>query len=160
MAKKPRKNGKAKRIQKQQLQVREMMKTHCVAFAYDPDNYHLRIYSNDGHEVGFEKTVPQAIEMTPLKWTYICYVLMRDNQGNNYMKSFTASAPFPCKRSQIRDNVAEAHKAFMDKDCNPNHILTAGWIATTEGHEPSDDVAYKIFDNLGVWDFTAPFEGE
>ncbi len=26
MAKKPRKNGKAKRIQKQQLQVREMMK--------------------------------------------------------------------------------------------------------------------------------------
>ena len=142
-------NNKALSIRHLHRQARDIANNHLLVYvpfiaeAIDPHN-------NNGDNVNFTKEAVEAVENTPILWSISCYVLCRDQNGGEYMKPMITTAPYPCKRQQIMESMADEFMEHVKKQ-NQDHILTVGWIATTKGNEPTDEVADKIFSKIGVW---------
>ncbi len=149
---------RARLIKLQQMQTRRILNENHVVFVANMVDGTL-VYSKEGEPVGITKVLAESIGRIQVKWNVACYALMRDNTGREYLKSFVATTPEPCKHEQIREQVADLHWNFLDKECNANHFLTAAWIASAINNEPSDEVADKIFTQMGAWkEFIAEHE--
>ncbi|PWI34876.1 hypothetical protein DI392_00925 [Vibrio albus] len=151
---------RARLIKLQQMQTRRILNENHVVFVANMVDGTL-VYSKQGEPVGITKVLAESIGRIQVKWNVTCYALMRDNTGREYLKSFVVTTPEPCKHEQIREHIADLHWDFLDKECNANHFLTAAWIASAIDNEPSDEVADKIFTQMGAWhEFIAPWEDE
>lgn len=92
----------------------------------------------------------QAVCDTPLPWNISCYAICRDTTGHDYIKSMCITLATPVKQSSIHRALSRHHYDWMEREVNMNHLLTLAWVATT-GPEPSDEVAVKIFGDMGAW---------
>jgi len=120
----------------------------------------IQPYNKYGKEVNFVPDTVKLVENTPMRWSISCYVLCRDQNGDEYMKPFVAVSPYPCKRTQMMESMADAFMEHVKKQ-NQLHVLTVAWIATTIGNEPTDEMADKIFSDLDVWgEFVTDYEEE
>ncbi|EIY4766809.1 hypothetical protein MM188_003191 [Vibrio cholerae] len=154
------KTTRARLIKMQQMQTRNIIAKHLIVYVAHLVDGTL-VYTNDGTPQPISTVLAKSFGKTQIKWSVTCYVLLRDNQRRNYLKSFIASVKAPCKHSQISEQIADLQWNFIEKECNPYHLLTAGYIATQEGNEPSDEVADKIFTHMGAWnEFIACWEEE
>ncbi|EPH5256771.1 hypothetical protein ACS0KS_002598 [Vibrio cholerae] len=152
------KTQRARLIKIQSMQTRKILSNYHVVFVANMVDGTL-VYSKQGEPVSITKVLAQSLGSVQIKWSVTCYALMRDNTGREYLKSFVATTKTPCKHEQIREEVADLHWDFLDKNCNPNHFLTAAWIANSIDNPPSDEVADKIFTHMGAWkEFIAEHE--
>lgn len=147
---KPSTNGKAALIQRQRKQTVAAMKDNYIAFLAK-EGEALRAYNRKGGHINFSEPLQKSIEKTPILWRVTGYVISRDHTGGEYMKEIEVDAPFPCLRGQVKQKAADAIFKFMKEDCNANHILGVGWIATHADNEIDNEIADKIFTHFGVW---------
>lgn len=101
----------------------------------------------------------ESIGRIESKWSIMLYIMVREKNGKNKLEVTPVEIHTPCKHSDIRSQVADAHwewiQSYQWQDC----ILTAGWIAGALGNEPTIEEAYKMFEHLGVWnDLIAEWE--
>lgn len=149
---------RARLIKLQEMQVRKILKNHVVVHvAYMTDG--TLVYTKDGQPVDISKEAAHALARFQIKWGVTCYALMRDNNGREYLKSFVATAPQPCKHEKIREQIADLLYDFVGSECNPNHFLSVAWLATDSVNDIPDETADKIFTSMGAWgEFLAPHE--
>ena len=107
-------------------------------------------FSHGGQRIRVSYDRAMAVCATPIKWRIACYALCRDTTGRDYIKSMCLELAEPVKQDAINQALSHAHYDWMKQEVNTNHLLTLAWIATS-GAEPSDDVAMKIFTELGGW---------
>ena len=93
-----------------------------------------------------------ALESTPLVWNIHCYALCVDQFNQTYLRGFVISLPEPIKQSAIHKALSEKHYEWMNNEINKNHLLTLGWVATTN-KDPDTKLVHKMFSELGA--FTA-----
>lgn len=110
----------------------------------------VQAFTHAGHKAKVYLAEAEAVCDTPLLWKIGCYAICRDNNGRDYIKSMCLQPSEPVKQSAINKALSEAHFDWMRDEVNMNHLLTLSWIATC-GPEPSDEVAAKIFAELGGW---------
>lgn len=137
-------------ITKQRKQTTNALKQNYIAFLAK-EGEALRAYNKKGEHVNFSRALQKSIEKTPILWRVTGYVISRDHTGGEYMKELEIDAPFPCLRGQVKQKAADAIFKFMKEDCNANHILGVGWIATHADNEIENETADKIFTDFGVW---------
>ncbi|AVT67777.1 hypothetical protein [Vibrio anguillarum] len=152
------KTVRARLIKLQSMQTKRILNNYHVVFVANMVDGTL-VYSRNGEPVGISKVLAKSLGTVHTKWSVVCYALMRDHNGREYLKSFVVTTPSPCRHEQIREQVADLHWDYLDKNCNANHFLTAASIASAIDNQPSDEVADKIFTHIGAWqEFIAEHE--
>ncbi|MDG3089157.1 hypothetical protein P7F88_25175 [Vibrio hannami] len=158
---KPSKSSHQSRLIKlQTMQSKKILSTHLSVFAASFGEG-IYVYAKNGERQHITKVAADVFPRIQLKWSVTCYVMCRDNNGQDYLKSIVITLDEERSHKTIKSAISELHWNFLQNECNENHILTAGWIATKAGEEVSDDIAYKVFDDIGVWrECFAPWQDE
>lgn len=120
----------------------------CFASVYGVGS--VQPFTHAGHKIGLSLPEVEAVCDTPLLWKIGCYAICKDSTGRDYIKSMCLELSEPVKQSTINKALSQAHYDWMKAEVNMKHLLTLAWIATT-GPEPSDEVASKMFAQLGAW---------
>lgn len=120
----------------------------CFASVYGVSA--VQPFTHSGQKIGLHLPEIEAVCDTPLMWKISCYAICRDTTGKEYIKSMCIELSEPVKQSAINKALSQAHYDWMREAVNMRHLLTLGWIATT-GNEPSDDMAGKMFEQMGAW---------
>lgn len=93
-----------------------------------------------------------AVGETPLKWIITCYAICRDQHGRDYLPApMTIELSEPVKQDAINKALSQAHFDWVKECVNKQHLMTLAWIATT-AKEPPEEIAMRIFTELGAWD--------
>jgi len=139
-------------------QVNSILSTKYLA--YEPSMCDgVQCYGADAKP--WKVTKPTALALSKVKttWTISCYLLVREKNGKNKLINYPVDITTPCTHNQIVDEITNIHWGFVEEYPHKELILTAGWIANRLGLEPSDELAYDIFDDMGCWrELIADFE--
>ncbi len=107
-------------------------------------------YSQKGVKTKLLKWQADAIAQCCDLWRIHCLVLCRDATGKPYTKGFVVKLESPAKQHELNKHLSHMHYDFMRKECNTNHVLTLGWIATLSD-SITDELCAKIMEDLGAW---------
>lgn len=157
MSKKPRKKKKYDVIKTAETIAKLTLKKNYFCFACGCGAY-VNLFDRKGLAKNITPEIATMIAKTRQKWSVTMYVMLRDNYSKDYIQSQTVNYKQACLHSEISDQLADMQMAFMEKETNPNHRLSAGWIASVEGIEPDDAIALDVFTTLGAFEFKAPWE--
>ena len=153
------KRTRARFIKIQQAQTRKILANNYSVFEPATCEKGVMMFGKDCKPNSITSAAAEAIGRIESKWSIMLYIMVREKNGKNKLEVTPVEIHTPCKHSDIRSQIADAHwewiKSYQWQDC----ILTAGWIAAALGNEPTIEEAYKMFDHLGVWkDLIAEWE--
>lgn len=146
-------------IKLQQMQTRKILATNYSVYEPSTCEKGVMMFGKDCHPNSITSRAAESIGRIESKWSIMLYIMVREKNGKNKLEVTPVEIHTPCKHSDIRSQVADAHwewiQSYQWQDC----ILTAGWIAGALGNEPTIEEAYKMFEHLGVWnDLIAEWE--
>jgi len=107
--------------------------------------------------------VPDAkslmIDMTQVKhnWSVLLCIFGRCPVTGEYWKTLDVSPGQLIYSNQIEDSLREHHEGMVN-NFNKKHFVSIGWIAKPNKHEFNNDDMYKLFQELGAWDYLAKWE--
>lgn len=139
---------KRRAFKRKQFLATSTAQRYLVASVYGVGS--VQPYSHAGRKVGLNLREVEALCDTPLPWVISCYAICSDSADRDYIKSMCITLSTPVKQSAINKALSQFHYDWMEREVNMNHLLTLAWIATT-GPEPSDDIAIRIFSDMGAW---------
>lgn len=79
------------------------------------------------------------------KWHFNCYGIRKSRTDSRYLDSWCVNFIDPVKFPNVTKQVWEATCSAIDDETDTDEFVAEGWIITL-GDEPSDELAYKIFD--------------
>lgn len=98
-----------------------------------------------------------AATQVPHKWKVHAVAILRDHTGEDYLQSIECVFPQELYSDEISDAVNEQINRLL-KDCNSNHFVNTGWIATTGDTEITDYMITKMMMFMDAWGFLAKWE--
>ncbi|MBF4448869.1 hypothetical protein ERJ76_25015, partial [Vibrio anguillarum] len=93
------KTVRARLIKLQSMQTKRILNNYHVVFVANMVDGTL-VYSRNGEPVGISKVLAKSLGTVHTKWSVVCYALMRDHNGREYLKSFVVTTPSPCRHEQ------------------------------------------------------------
>ena len=98
-----------------------------------------------------------AITQVLHRWKVHAVAIMRDHTGEDYIQTVECVFPQELYSDQISDAVNEQINQLL-KDCNSNHFVNTGWVATTGDVEITDYMITKMMMFMDAWDYLAKWE--
>ena len=143
-------NAKAKLIELQRGQVEKILSTKFLAF--EPTQCDgVTVYGNDCKQWDITKQAAHALARYEMQWTISCYILIREKNLKDKLICHQVDIHTPCKHEDIQKQIADIHWGFIEEYPHQDLIMTAGWIATKIGCHPTEEQAYRVFDDMGCW---------
>ena len=100
-----------------------------------------------------------ALTKVAHKWQVHVTVLLRDNNGRDYIQTqelrFTQEYYSEFIGDVINDTMID-----LRNSCNQQHIVNVGWVATTSDKDISDKAISEMMTDAGAWDFLSPIEAK
>ena len=90
-------------------------------------------------------------------WSVVPIVFCRGADGVEYFKSVLLKAEHPYKQSGMLETHQREHQKLIDA-CNPQDIVSAGYIASPHGSEIDDETIDRIFTLHQAWEYHSPRE--
>lgn len=146
------KRTRARFIKQQEAQTRKHLSTTYSVFEPAMCEDGVRVFSKNLEPVGISKRLADSIGRIEIKWSITCYILAREKNGKDKLIDFELDIETPCKHSDIKHQIADAHWKWIQEYKWQDTILTAGWIACGYGLRPTIEEAYTLFDKVGCWD--------
>lgn len=98
-----------------------------------------------------------ALALCQFKWSVFCAVTCRRQDGQEYMQSEFFKFEQPYRQSGLCEYLNDKHKTML-KGANPEHRVSAAWIACPHGEDISESYAAELITKLGGWEFLAKWE--
>lgn len=121
-----------------------------VAFSTGGDNKCHLIHGKSGKRLRADSNLINAIEHVPHKWSILIAAICRKSDGEEYMKTEQVSVPHVIYQRDLADALTDMH-AELCRQCNPNHLIGAAWMADPKGSDIDESLAAKVFEELGAW---------
>lgn len=118
---------------------------------------HTRMFSLQGEPLVVSLRMARLTIGTRLPWNCLCTVLCRSQLKEQYMKSEAIRTVNPRTQPELAPLLNEQHQRLL-REANPQHLMTAGWVASPTGREIPLDIAAKILEHLQGWQCLAPWE--
>lgn len=112
----------------------------------------VRAFDSKGNPVSISGQFARLLEVTRQQWSITMYACLRDVQGNDYLQSTGYDFKTPVLHDEIRTEIADIHWQFIKTKTNANDRVTAAWVASVGGREPSDELAFKMFEQFPDFD--------
>lgn len=152
---------RAKLIALQDKQIRRHIRTTFFAFEPQTRDAVRPFKASNLRECVITNSAASVIERIESKWQINCYVLSRDENGDNHIDEETFLIETPCRHKDIAESVSAAHwemiQEFKQSDESDNFI-TAGWIASELGHDCPIETALEIFERMGCYELPSDRE--
>jgi hypothetical protein len=122
----------------------------AVAFATGGDGLCHLIHSRTGKQLRADSNLITAIENVPHRWSILIAALCRKSTGEEYMQTKQITVPHVIYQRDIAGALSDMHDELC-RQCNPNHLIGAAWMANPTGVDIDDSAAAKVFESLGGW---------
>lgn len=100
-----------------------------------------------------------AFSHAQFRWSSLCIVLCRDQQGVEYTKEAFVTSNDYYNYEDLSRTLNKVHQELL-KGCNSEHVLNVAWIASPVGKEPSRKTIMNVLANLNAWQFNAKWEAD
>lgn len=127
-----------------------------VAFVCDGDE-RCDIIDANGKKVRADQQLADAFDKVPHQWSVCCAVTCKTELGDKYVKLVQIDAKARYYKRDLTARFNEIHMQLL-KECNENHRVTAGWIASPKPFEFDEAFVADIMQKLGGWNFKAKLE--
>lgn len=94
----------------------------------------------------------RVITNTAFKWSVHICVLGIGSDGLPYVKGDTHNFAVRYKQANLVDYLNEQHQEYIAKRVNKNQMIAAGWIASPEGLEITNEQAMELFTKMGAFE--------
>ena len=121
-----------------------------VAFSTGGDSMCHLVHGRSGKQLRADRNLVDAIEFIPHKWSVLIAALCRKPCGDEYMKTEQIAVPHVIYQRDLADALTDMH-GDLCKQCNPNHLIGAAWIANPTGQDIDQEFAAKVFESIGGW---------
>jgi PHD/YefM family antitoxin component YafN of YafNO toxin-antitoxin module len=152
---------RAKLIALQDKQIRRHLRTTFFAFEPQTRDAVRPFKQSNLRECMITNDAAHVIETIESQWRINCYILSRDEYGDNHIDEETYLIQTPCRHKDIAEVVSDWHwdmiQEFKQSEESDNFI-TAGWIASEIGLECPTETAMTIFERMGCYDLPADWE--
>lgn len=92
-------------------------------------------------------------------WSVHIVVCCRGADDQEYIKSAFLKAEHPYKQNSMLEVHQREHSKLV-ASCNPQDIVSAGYIASPHGIELTDEQIDKLMTKYDAWEFHTPREAE
>lgn len=128
-----------------------------VYVAWCAGHPYTQMFDHQGNLLKATKRLVQFTVHTRLPWNCLCMVLCRSQLNQQYIKSIAVNPVQPQTQPMLAPALNTQHQQLLN-EVNPQHVLTAGWVASPTGHDIPLEVAAKIMQHQGGWDCLAPWQ--
>jgi hypothetical protein len=112
-----------------------LLKDIVVVFVAGQNNGVVQVWDRKRKAmVKIQECTARAIHEGRFPWMVHCAVTGRRQDGQEYSKLEYLPAPHPVTQAQIAESCSEKHLRIIDT-MNPQHTLTAAWVASPRGDE-------------------------
>ena len=147
----------ARTIKSQRLMVTKFMRNHLIV-SLPKIQQSVFIFTNEGVQVPIHSVLADGLAKHAIAWTVHGYFIGRTPLGDTYIQSMEPLVYTPVKYDSVRYEVGNSIQACIERDCNPKHYISGAWIAVSEGRDVPEELAFKIFDELGIFKEKANWE--
>lgn len=128
-----------------------------VLVAWCAGHPYTQLFDRQGNLLKTSKRLVQLTIHTRLPWNCLCMVLCRSQLDQQYIKSIAVNPVQPQTQPMLAPALNTQHQQLLS-EVNPQHILTAGWVASPTGQDIPLDIAAKIMEQQGGWQCLAPWQ--
>ena len=155
MSKKPR-NKRHNLLQRYRNLAQKTVNEMFVAFVVDGDP-RCDVIDAEGNKIHVDHALMNALEKVPYAWSVCCVVTCRTETGQQYMKMRCVDSGARYYKKDLTPTFNDIHIKLL-KECNGNHVVTAGWVAAPRPFEFEDEFVNNVMLKLGGWKFPARWE--
>lgn len=133
--------------------------THNLAVAWvQGENKESCVFNlKSGKRENVTRMMAQALGEAPHQWTILLAVFCRRQDGQEYAKYFEVQTGANYYESDLIEAMREHQDALITQQ-NPEHFISAGYMASPHPIEFDEKQAGKIFASMGGWDCLSKWE--
>lgn len=130
-----------------QLQAQLRVRGQLVFFAQGHGCY---MYDTNSNRIYRPNDVTSAaIAKFTYEWSVLCSILCDDGK-DHYLKSNMINAKAPYRSEALAETAKKVHMDLL-AGANRQHVCGLGWVASPEGKEISDELAYELYDAFDLF---------
>lgn len=145
----PNKRVRARLIAQQSAMARKIVSnTYSVYVLKKTENPQLYTLQGERKRIGRQEAI--ALNEHSCQWSLSLVLVTRESNGKRKLIFNDTVAPKQCKFDHLINSVADNIIELSNEYPYQDNLITVGWIASHKNEIP-EEVAYKIFDELGAW---------
>ncbi len=132
------------------------LKNKIVTFLVNGTPY-AELRTKEGKLLNITQDTVDILEKVPHRWSVVCVVLCKSEIGDIYLQTQMLPTTSKYYKRDLTELCNATHQRLV-KEANSNHLVTAGWVASPEPREFSDEYLLALFEHLGAWKYLAKWE--
>lgn len=122
---------------------------HAAVVNIDPSGQQVLMNWKNCRQICVRQVIDAVCDI-PHRWTIYLSVMCQKPDGEQYCKSIEVAPQGNYLASHLTD-VIEATYMGLREQCNPQHIVAAGWIAIPADLTLEEAQAAAVFEAVGAW---------